>query len=70
MLQSVMLIFMTQLCELLPLSLSLWFNPPPLPCVNKYTVYTYTVCKGDGVWVSWPQTDKHLPQSPFIGQFF
>ncbi len=23
--------------------------PPPLPCVNKYTVYTYTVCKGGGV---------------------
>jgi hypothetical protein len=21
---------------------------PPLPCVNKYTVYTYTVCKGGG----------------------
>jgi hypothetical protein len=33
-----MLVFSTQLCELLPLS--------PLPCVNKYTVYTYTVCKG------------------------
>ncbi len=25
--------------------------PPPLPRVNKYTVYTYTVCKGEGrVW--------------------
>jgi hypothetical protein len=23
--------------------------PPPLPCVNKYTVYTYTVCTGYGV---------------------
>jgi hypothetical protein len=22
--------------------------PPPLPCVNKYTVYTYIVCKGGG----------------------
>ncbi len=22
--------------------------PPPLPCVNKYTVYTYTVCVGGG----------------------
>jgi hypothetical protein len=29
--QSVMLVFSTQLCELLPLSLSLWFNLPPLP---------------------------------------
>ncbi len=23
--------------------------PPPLPCVNKYTVYTYTVCNR-GIW--------------------
>ncbi len=22
--------------------------PSPLPCVNKYTVYTYTMCKGGG----------------------
>ncbi len=44
-----MLVFSTQLCELLPLQPSLWFNPP-LSCVNKYTVYTYTVCKG-GYWV-------------------
>ncbi len=50
---------------------------PPLPCVNKYTVYTYTVGKGGppltprgGVWGSGPQTDKHRPQSPLTGQFF
>ncbi len=43
-----MLVFSTQLCELLPLSPSLWFNSPPLPCVNKYTVFTYTVWKGGG----------------------
>ncbi len=43
----------------------------PLPCVNKYTVYTYTVCKGGGgVLGSEPQTNKHLPQSRFTGQFF
>jgi hypothetical protein len=36
----------------------------------KYTVYTYTVCKG-GVWGSGTQqTDKHLPQSPFTGKYF
>jgi hypothetical protein len=37
-----------QLCELLPLESSLWLDipPSPLPCVNKYTVYTYTACKG------------------------
>jgi hypothetical protein len=38
--QYVMLVFLTQLCELLPLSPSLWFNSPPLPCVNRYTVYS------------------------------
>ncbi len=49
--QSVMLVFSTQLCKLLPLSPFLWFNSPSPPCVNKYTVYTYTVCKGGRVWV-------------------
>jgi hypothetical protein len=24
------------------------FSQWPLPCVNKYTEYTYTVCKGGG----------------------
>jgi hypothetical protein len=42
--------------------------PSPLPCANKYSVNTYTVCKGRG-WGSGPQTDKHLPQSPFTGHF-
>jgi hypothetical protein len=39
--QSVMLVFSTQLCKLLiaPLTLSL-VQISPLPCVNKYTVYT------------------------------
>jgi hypothetical protein len=42
-----MLVFSTELCELAPLTFSLVeLSPPPLPCVNKYTVYTYTVCKG------------------------
>jgi hypothetical protein len=42
--QSVMLVFSTQLCELLPLSPSFWFNSllHTLPCVNKFTAYTYT----------------------------
>ncbi len=42
-----------------------WFNSPPLPWVNKYTLYTYTWGGGYG-----PQTDKHLPQSPFTCKFF
>jgi hypothetical protein len=37
-----------------PLSLSLvQLSPLPLPCVNKYTVYMYTVCMGGmGFWTS------------------
>jgi hypothetical protein len=43
---------------------------PPLPCVNKFTEYTYTVCKGGGrAWGSGHQTDKHFPQSPFTRNF-
>ncbi len=71
--QSVMVgIFEPALWVVGPLTLSLvqLSPPPPLHYVKKYTVYTYTVCKGRGIWVSGPQTDKHLPQSPFTGQFF
>ncbi len=53
--QPVMFVFSTQLSELLPLTFSLvQLSPsPPLPCVNKYTVYTYTVSKGGGrFWAS------------------
>jgi hypothetical protein len=45
--QSVMMVFSTQLSELLPLSPSLWLNSPPphpLPCMNKYTsIHVYSV---------------------------
>ena len=40
--QSVMLVFSTQLCELLPLLPSLWFNCPPFP-VSKYSIYRQCV---------------------------
>ncbi len=45
--------------------------PPPLR-VNKYGIpYMYTVCNcGERAWGSGPQTDKHLTQSPYTGQFF
>ncbi len=39
--QSVMFVFSTK-----PLTFSLTLSPFPLPCVNKYTVFTYTMCKG------------------------
>jgi hypothetical protein len=52
------------------------FAPLPFPPVQlsllpfSLHVYTNTVCKGGGVWVSEPLTGKHLPQSPFTGKFF
>jgi hypothetical protein len=69
-----MLVFSTQLCELLPLWPILWFNSPlPSPCtvwISIPVLYTRTECVwGVGVWGSGPQTDKHLLQSPFTGQF-
>ncbi len=64
--QSAMFVF----CELLPTLTFSLIKPSPLPCVSKCTVYTYTVCKGEGVWGSGPQSDKHMPQSSFTGHFF
>jgi hypothetical protein len=46
--QSVMLVFSTQLCKLLPLYPSLWFTSPPSQCQS--TVYTLkTVCCREGM---------------------
>ncbi len=60
-----------------PPTLSLVSSPFPLPCSNKYTVHTYTMCKGGGglgVWghrrVGGLRLNIYLPQSPFTGQFF
>ncbi len=53
--QSVMLVFSTKLGELLPLTPSLWFNSPPLPCVNKYTVYNVQCVKVGGYGVLGPR---------------
>jgi hypothetical protein len=58
--------FRPALCTFAPLTFSLVSSPPsPLPCVNKYivyTVYAYTVCKRGGSTGSLegrgPQTDK------------
>jgi hypothetical protein len=42
--RSVMLEFSAQLCQLWPLSASLWFNSSLLPCVDKYTcIHLYIV---------------------------
>jgi hypothetical protein len=46
---------------------------PPAPpfhvSISILSTYTYSVCKM-GVWGSGPQADRHLPQSPFTGNFF
>jgi hypothetical protein len=65
-----MLVFSTQLCELLPLFPSIWF--PPLPCVNKYTVqYTRILCAsgvGMGFWASVRQINNS--RKVRTGEFF
>jgi hypothetical protein len=50
--QLVMLVFSTQLCELLSFNLLSGLTlPPPFPCVNKYTVLFTRVCKWEGYGV-------------------
>jgi hypothetical protein len=56
-----MLVFSTQLCELLPLYPSLWFTPPPpFPSMYQSTVYTDSVLLegGGGVELCW----RHILQ--------
>jgi hypothetical protein len=53
--QSVMLAFSSKLCELLPLSPSLWFTSPPPPCVKLQKV-----CDWEGLGVSSPLGDHML----------
>jgi hypothetical protein len=45
--QSVILVFSTKLCELLPLKPSLWFNSPP-PSLCQSTVFIDSVWLGGG----------------------
>ncbi len=50
-----------------PLTFSLVQLPPPLPCVKKYTVYTYTVCNGRGGYgVLQTPASKSLHRSIFL----
>jgi hypothetical protein len=71
--------FRPALWTFVPLTLSLVssFPPPPLPDVNKYTVYTYCiqfvrggVCSHRRKGRGGLRQIKHLPQSPFTGQIF
>ncbi len=68
-----------RLCELLLLSPSVWIGLPPpfLVCISILvlcTVYTYTLYSVSGIWGhrrgEGLRQIKHLPQSPFTGQFF
>ncbi len=62
---------------LINLRISVYSQPPSCSLFSHdikrarlYTHTVYTVRKWGEVWVSGPQTDKHLLQSPFTGQFF
>ena len=51
----------TQLCELLPSNLLSGSTPPlslPCPVWDKYTVWTYTVCKGVGRGMGFLASDR------------
>ncbi len=68
--KSVMLVFSTQLCKTIAFSM-VQLSPNP-PSLFEYILYTHVQCVewgGGGVWGSRPQTDEHLPQSPFTGNF-
>ncbi len=70
---SIILVFSTQLCALspVPLSPSFWFNsPPPLPCVNKYTVYKYTVCDGGLRQINTPAYKTIFQMTTFCIAFY
>jgi hypothetical protein len=75
-----MLVFSTQLWDLYStLMCCPFFCPSPLlssstplppPCVIKYTVYKYAVCKGGGGYeVLGLRQINHLPLSPYTDQF-
>jgi hypothetical protein len=59
--QSVMLVFSTRLCELLPLLPSLWYNSPS-PSLCQSTVYTDSVWLGGGEGVLSPGGDYILQE--------
>jgi hypothetical protein len=74
--QSVMLVFSTQLCELLPLLPSLWFKSPPIPpslCEYVYCAVSYTriqcACKGGGICGSVPKINN-CRKDPLQVNFF
>jgi hypothetical protein len=71
---SVMLVFSAGFVNYCPSICNSLVSSPPLPCVNKYTVYTYTLCIGRGEWGhrrgEGLRQIKQLWQSPCTGQFF
>jgi hypothetical protein len=64
-------VFCTLLCCPSPLlSDSTLPTPPHLPCLNKYTLYMYTMCKwGGGVWDSGPLTETPAAKSLYMSIF-
>jgi hypothetical protein len=74
--QSVIWVFSTGFVNYCPSNLLSGYlsRLPPLPFVNKYTIYTYTGCKVGGVWGHRRggalRQIEPLPLSPYTGQFF
>jgi hypothetical protein len=65
--QSVMLVFSAQLCELLPPNL-LWFNPTPFP-VSKNSIYKQCVAR----WGVLSPVEDHILQelnTLYLSKFF
>ncbi len=64
----------TQLCDLysprcpLPVAPSLWFSTPPFPVwiSTGIGIFINALCNKAGG----PQTDKYMPQSPFLDHFY
>jgi hypothetical protein len=66
-----MLVFLTGFVYYCPFSL---VSSPPLSCMNKYIVYTYSIqcVRGEYGVIVWrvPQTDKTPAAKSFTGQLF
>ncbi len=70
--KAVMLVFRPSFVNCCPSNLfsGSTIPPPLLPCV-KSILDTHIQCiRGGGLWGFWPQTDTHLPVSPFTSKNF
>ncbi len=62
----IMFVFSNQLCELLPLKPSHWFNSPAPPSLCQSKVYLDSVWLGGGAGVLSPVRDHILQEFPTL----